>query len=103
MTELKLLVGSEAFWRRAAADCATASRRLLVQAMTFEGDDVGQMVAGAIAASPARDRRVLVDAYSKVVVSDPLGRPGSRVAAPPRPAPPTPCSAAWSAPEWLFG
>ncbi|HEY7853019.1 MAG TPA: phosphatidylserine/phosphatidylglycerophosphate/cardiolipin synthase family protein [Caulobacteraceae bacterium] len=70
MTELELLVGSDAFWRRAAADCARASRRLLVQAMTFEGDTVGQTVASAIGGSPAADRRVLVDAYSRVVVSD---------------------------------
>jgi cardiolipin synthase len=70
LNELELLVGSEAFWGRAAADCAAARRRLLVQAMTFEGDAVGQRVAAAIAAAPAADRRVLVDAYSKVVVSD---------------------------------
>ena len=70
VTELELLVGSNAFWRRAAADCARAARRLLVQAMTFEGDSVGKMVAAAIGSSPAEDRRVLVDAYSKVVVSD---------------------------------
>jgi cardiolipin synthase len=70
LTQLELLVGAQAFWRRAAADFARASRRLLVQAMTFEGDSVGQMAAAAIAGSPARDRRVLVDAYSRVVVSD---------------------------------
>jgi cardiolipin synthase len=70
VAELELLVGADAFWRRAAADCASAGRRLLVQAMTFEGDAVGQVVAEAIAASPAADRKVLVDAYSQVVVSD---------------------------------
>jgi len=70
LTELELLVGADAFWRRAAADCAKASRRLFVQAMTFEGDATGLSVAAAIQASPALDRRVLVDAYSRVVVSD---------------------------------
>lgn len=70
MTELELLVGADAFWRRASADCASASRRVLVQAMTFEGDAAGQTVARTIGASPAADRRVLVDAYSRVVVSD---------------------------------
>ncbi|MGH7022152.1 MAG: phospholipase D-like domain-containing protein [Caulobacteraceae bacterium] len=70
MTGLELLVGADAFWRRAAADCAGAERRLLVQAMTFEGDEAGKAVAAAIAASPAADRRVLVDAYSRVVISD---------------------------------
>jgi cardiolipin synthase len=84
LTELELLVGADQFWRRAAADCAAARRRLLVQAMTFEGDAVGQSVAAAIAAAPAADRRVLVDAYSKVVVSDrwvARGSPGIRAEA----------------------
>lgn len=38
--------------------------------MTFEGDSAGQAVAGAIAASPAADRRVLVDEYTRHVISD---------------------------------
>ncbi|MEP6968531.1 MAG: phospholipase D-like domain-containing protein, partial [Pseudomonadota bacterium] len=70
MTKIELLVGSDAFWARAAWDIASARRRLYVQAMSFEGDDAGKAVAGAIMASPARDRRVLVDAYSTVVISD---------------------------------
>jgi cardiolipin synthase len=70
VSELELLVGADAFWRRAAADCAAAKRRLWVQAMTFEGDAAGQAVAQAIAASGATDRRVLVDAYTRVVISD---------------------------------
>jgi cardiolipin synthase len=70
LTGLELLVGSAAFWARARADFAAAKRRLLVQAMTFEGDAAGRAVAEAIAASAAADRRVLVDAYSRVVLSD---------------------------------
>lgn len=70
MTKIELLVGSDAFWARAAWDIASARRRLYVQAMSFEGDDAGKAVAGAIMASPARDRRVLVDTYSTVVISD---------------------------------
>ncbi len=70
MTGFELLVGADAFWRRARADMARARRRLLVQAMTFEGDAAGQSVAQAIAASPADDRRVLVDDYSRWVISD---------------------------------
>ena len=67
---MELLVGGDAFWTRARADCAAARRRLLVQAMTFEGDRVGQVVAQAIEGSPAADRRVLVDGYTRMVVSD---------------------------------
>ena len=65
-----LLVGSDAFMAAAAADMAEAQRRVLVQAMTFEGDAAGRAVAGAVMASSAGDRRVLVDDYTRFVVSD---------------------------------
>ncbi len=74
MTQYELLVGSADFWRRAAADCATAQRRLYVQAMSFEGDAAGLAAAAAIAASPAADRRVLVDDYTRLVINDRLVR-----------------------------
>ncbi|MEO8926560.1 MAG: phosphatidylserine/phosphatidylglycerophosphate/cardiolipin synthase family protein [Caulobacteraceae bacterium] len=70
MSDLELLVGAEAFWRRARQDIGAARQRLFVQAMTFEGDAAGRPVAAAIAASPAEDRRVLVDSYSRHVISD---------------------------------
>lgn len=65
-----LLIGSDNFWKRAAEDIGRARFRLLVQAMTFEGDAAGQAVADAVRQSDAADRRVLVDDYTRVVVSD---------------------------------
>ncbi len=70
MSRYELLVGSAAFLERAARDMAAARGRVLVQAMTFEGDKAGQSVAAAIAASPATDRRVLVDDYTRHVIND---------------------------------
>lgn len=70
MTQFELMVGAPAFWRRAAADIATAKTRVLVQAMTFEGDSAGLAVAESLGASGASDRRVLVDDYSRHVISD---------------------------------
>jgi cardiolipin synthase A/B len=70
VTSYELHVGAPAFWRRAAGDIAAARRRVLVQAMTFEGDAAGLAAADAIASSGAADRRVLVDAYSRAVISD---------------------------------
>jgi cardiolipin synthase len=49
---------------------AAARERLFVQAMTFEGDTAGLAVGEAILESRAADRRVLVDAYTRHVVSD---------------------------------
>jgi cardiolipin synthase len=66
----ELFVGAAAFWSAARADLAVARSRVLVQAMTFEGDAAGQGVAAAIATAGARDRRVLVDDYTRFVVSD---------------------------------
>lgn len=67
---LSLCVGAPAFWARASGDIAAARRRVFVQAMTFEGDAAGLAVAEAIAASPAADRRVLVDGYTEVNLND---------------------------------
>ena len=70
--QFELCAGSGPFWRRAKADMAAARCRLCVQAMTFEGDEAGSAVAEAIIASPAADRRVLADDYSRHVINDRL-------------------------------
>jgi len=70
MARFELLVGSQVFWRRARADLAAARSRVLVQAMTFEGDRAGLAIAEAIARSPATDRRVLIDDFSRHKISD---------------------------------
>ncbi|MEZ5684129.1 MAG: phospholipase D-like domain-containing protein [Novosphingobium sp.] len=70
LPEYELLIGAEAFWCRAAQDIAAARRRVLVQAMTFEGDAAGSRVAAAIAGSSAADRRVLIDDYTRHVIND---------------------------------
>lgn len=70
MPSYELHIGSADFWARASQDIAAARRRVLIQAMTFEGDAAGRPVAEAIAASPASDRRVLVDDYTRHVIND---------------------------------
>ena len=65
-----LLVGAEAFCRQALEDIRRARRRVMVQAMTFEADDAGSRVAGAVMQSRARERRVLVDDYTRWVIND---------------------------------
>jgi cardiolipin synthase len=70
LPRFELHVGSAEFWNRARGDIASARRRVLVQAMTFEGDAAGSAVAEAIRASGAADRRVLVDDYTRHVIND---------------------------------
>lgn len=66
----ELLIGSAAFWDRARSDIAAARQRVLVQAMTFEGDSAGQGLAAALTANHAVSRRVLVDDYTSHVIND---------------------------------
>ena len=65
-----LFVGSAAFWRQAEQDIRAAKRRVYVQAMTFEADAAGGAVGRAVADSGAADRKVLVDDFTRYVVSD---------------------------------
>src|SRR6185436_18768923 len=67
---LRLLVDAPEFTAALAVDLAAARRSALVQAMTFEGDSAGEAVASLIRTCPAPDRRVLVDAFTRHVLSD---------------------------------
>ena len=66
----RLLVDASEFWDAVAQDISQARDRVLVQALTFEGDSVGARLTQALCASRARDRRLVVDCFSKHVVSD---------------------------------
>lgn len=68
--KLRLLVDSAEFREAVAADLASARSSAFVQALTFEGDSAGRDMAGLLLASPARDRRVLIDSFTRHVLSD---------------------------------
>ncbi|MFW6078742.1 MAG: phospholipase D-like domain-containing protein [Gemmatimonadota bacterium] len=68
----ELLVDSDAFCERLTEDLLAADRRILVQALTFEGDDAGRLIGDALLARPGIDRRVLIDSYTRVILSDRL-------------------------------
>jgi cardiolipin synthase len=67
---LRLLVDAAEFCEALASDLGEARHTAFVQAMTFEGDAAGMTVAGLVRSCPARDRRVLVDHYTRHVLSD---------------------------------
>ena len=69
---LELLLDAAEFWPRAAADIAAARDCVFAQALTFEGDAAGWALTGALRECPARDRRMLVDSFSRYVISDRL-------------------------------
>ncbi|MCG8557145.1 MAG: phosphatidylserine/phosphatidylglycerophosphate/cardiolipin synthase family protein [Proteobacteria bacterium] len=72
--DLELLVDSGAFWDRLRRDIGQARHRVYVQAMTFEADRTGNAVARHLSASGAADKRLLIDEYSRHIVSDKLAR-----------------------------
>jgi cardiolipin synthase len=67
---LQLLVDGEEFRQSLAGDIPEARQRVLVQTLTFEGDRAGRGVAELVAASPAADRRIVVDCFTKHWIND---------------------------------
>lgn len=63
-------MGSKAFMKRLEEVAKDAKESLLAQAMTFEGDDAGKWLIDVMKSSPVKDKRLLIDSYSKVVIND---------------------------------
>ena len=66
----ELLVDFTEFWSRLRQDIASANDSVFIQTFAFEGDSVGQELARTLIASSAKDKRVLADSFTRVVLSD---------------------------------
>jgi len=66
----ELLLDFNQFWSRLRGDIARAQESVFVQTFALEGDAVGTRLAEALLTSPARDKRVLADSFTRVVLSD---------------------------------
>src|SRR5712664_2474623 len=66
----QLLVDFDSFWASLSRDIHQAEAYTYVQTFSFEGDRIGKMLAQLLSSSPAPDKRILVDSFSKVVMSD---------------------------------
>ncbi|MCK4632078.1 MAG: phosphatidylserine/phosphatidylglycerophosphate/cardiolipin synthase family protein [candidate division Zixibacteria bacterium] len=67
---MKLLVDSEEFWASLKADIASARDYVYLQTLSFEGDTVGKELCAQLKACAATDVRVIVDSYTKYIISD---------------------------------
>ncbi len=65
-----VLVGAGEFSEALARDIGSASRRIQIQTLSFEGDGAGLWLADLLLSSRSPDRRLLIDEYSLVKVSD---------------------------------
>lgn len=66
----EVLVDAPAFMAHLKERALRARRSFFVQAMTFEGDAAGKQLIEIMKSSPAKDKRLCVDSYSKAVVND---------------------------------
>jgi len=67
---VEILVNFDEFWARLRQDIASANDSVFIQTFAFEGDSVGQKLTDALLASPAKDKRILADSFTRVVLSD---------------------------------
>jgi len=67
---IELLIDFSEFWSRLSADIRSARASVFVQTFAFEGDAVGKQLSETLVSSPAADRRILADSFTRVMLSD---------------------------------
>ncbi|MCC5924946.1 MAG: phosphatidylserine/phosphatidylglycerophosphate/cardiolipin synthase family protein [Bacteroidetes bacterium] len=65
-----ILIGARSFMNDFASAAARASKRIYVQAMTFEGDTAGEELVALLCKAQGVERKICIDDYSNVVVND---------------------------------
>jgi cardiolipin synthase len=68
--KVELLVNFREFWSRLSKDIASAESSVFVQTFALEGDSVGRKLSKALLSTRAKDRRILPDSFTRVVLSD---------------------------------
>lgn len=66
----KLLIDQDQFWSALKNDIAAAKKSIYLQTLSFEGDTVGKKLCEALKESNASDIRIVVDCYTKYIISD---------------------------------
>ena len=67
---IEIKVDSTEFWTSLEQDLAAAKHNIFVQTLSFEGDRVGKGLTQALLNSEATDKRIIVDSFSKIILSD---------------------------------
>jgi cardiolipin synthase len=68
----ELLVNFNEFWTRLREDIADAKETVFIQTFALEGDAIGKQLGEVLLASPAKDKRILADSFTRIVLSDRL-------------------------------
>lgn len=67
---MELLVDFKEFWTRLRQDILSARDSVLIQTFALEGDSVGCELAAALQSSDAREKKILADSFTRVVLND---------------------------------
>jgi len=67
---IKLLIDFNEFWSRLREDIRSARKSVFVQTFALEGDTIGKQLSEALVSSPASDKRILADSFTRMVLSD---------------------------------
>jgi cardiolipin synthase len=68
--KIELLVDYHEFWTRLREDIASAETSVFVQTFALEGDQIGQQLCAELLSSRAKEKRILADSFTQVVLSD---------------------------------
>ncbi len=68
--QVEILVDSEEFWGDLEQEITDARHSIFAETMSFEGDAVGEMFSQALQRSRAKDRRLMLDCYIKIIIND---------------------------------
>ena len=66
----ELLVNFKEFWPRLREDILSARDSVYIQTFALEGDRVGLQLSESLLSSPAADKRILADSFTRIVLSD---------------------------------
>src|SRR5713226_998326 len=67
---IELLINFNQFWTRLTEDIGSAQQSVFVQTFAFEGDTIGNQLSEALLSSPASEKRILADSFTRFVLSD---------------------------------
>lgn len=68
--EAEMLVDSGNFMQKLEEEVVKAKHSVFIQAMSFEGDEAGKSLLDVLLKSNAKDIRLCIDSYSKLVIND---------------------------------
>lgn len=70
----EFFIDGNQFWGQLKKDIRRAKKNIYIQTFSFEADSVGQKLIKELTSNKNIDRKMLVDSYSKIIISDKLFR-----------------------------